>query len=43
MIETSSTRGATTAIESLVAFGVDALDLELLLVRLDAARALDRG
>lgn len=33
--------GATTAIESLVAFGVDALDLELLLVRLDAAHALD--
>jgi hypothetical protein len=36
-------RGATTTIESLVAFGVDALDLELLLVRLDAARALDGG
>ena len=34
--------GATTAIESLVIFGVDALDLELLLVRLEAAHALDR-
>ncbi|WP_310964137.1 hypothetical protein [Nocardioides terrisoli] len=34
-------RGATAAIESLVLFGVDALDLELLLVRLEAAHALD--
>lgn len=33
--------GATQAIESLVLFGLDALDLELLLVRLEAAHALD--
>lgn len=33
---------ATAAIEALAMFGVDPLDLELLLVRLDAARALDR-
>ena len=33
--------GATAAIESLVLFGIDALDLELLLVRLEAAHALD--
>jgi hypothetical protein len=33
--------GATAAIESLVLFGLDALDLELLLVRLEAAHALD--
>jgi hypothetical protein len=32
--------GAAAAIESLVLFGVDALDLELLLVRLEAAHAL---
>jgi len=32
---------ATSAIESLVDFGLDELDIELLLVRLDAARALD--
>ena len=35
--------GATTAIEALVLFGVDALDLELLLVRLEAAHVLDGG
>jgi hypothetical protein len=33
---------AAAAIGALALFGVDALDLELLLVRLDAARALDR-
>jgi hypothetical protein len=33
---------AAAAIESLALFGLDALDLELLLVRLEAARALDR-
>jgi hypothetical protein len=33
--------GAVAAIESLVAFGLDALDLELLLVRLEAAHASD--
>jgi hypothetical protein len=33
--------GAAAAIESLVLFGVDALDLELLLVRLEAAHALN--
>jgi hypothetical protein len=33
---------ATAAIESLGLFGLDALDLELLLVRLEAGRALDR-
>jgi hypothetical protein len=33
--------GATSAIESLALFGLDALDLELLLVRFEAARALD--
>lgn len=33
--------GATAAIESLAGFGLDALDLELLLVRLEAAHALD--
>ncbi|MCL2611723.1 MAG: hypothetical protein FWD95_00650 [Nocardioidaceae bacterium] len=32
---------ATAAIESLSLFGLDPLDLELVLVRLDAARALD--
>lgn len=35
--------GATAAIESLILFGIDALDLELLLVRLEAAHALDGG
>jgi len=34
--------GATSAIESLALFGLDALDLELLLVRLEVAHALDR-
>jgi hypothetical protein len=33
---------AAAAIEALALFGLDALDLELLLVRLEAARALDR-
>ncbi|MCW2847176.1 MAG: hypothetical protein JWR90_1150 [Marmoricola sp.] len=33
--------GAVAAIESLALFGLDALDLELLLVRLEAAHALD--
>jgi hypothetical protein len=33
---------AAAAIEALAIFGLDALDLELLLVRLEAARALDR-
>jgi hypothetical protein len=33
---------AAAAIEALAVFGLDALDLELLLVRLEAARALDR-
>lgn len=33
---------ATEAIGALALFGVDPLDLELLLVRLEAARALDR-
>ena len=32
---------ATSAIESLVLYGLDDLDVELLLVRLEAARALD--
>jgi len=32
---------AVSAIESLVVFGLDELDIELLLVRLEAARALD--
>jgi hypothetical protein len=36
-------RGATAAIESLALFGIDALDLELLLVRLEAAHVLDGG
>ena len=35
--------GAATAIESLAHFGLDALDLELLLVRLEAAPVLDGG
>lgn len=34
-------RGAMTAIESLVLFGLDVLDLELLLVRLETAYTLD--
>jgi hypothetical protein len=33
---------AAAAIEALALFGLDALDLELLLARLEAARALDR-
>ena len=33
---------AAAAIGALAVFGLDALDLELLLVRLEAARALDR-
>jgi hypothetical protein len=33
---------ATAAIESLALFGLDPLDLELVLVRLEAARTLDR-
>jgi hypothetical protein len=33
---------AAAAIEALALFGLDALDLELLLVRLESARALDR-
>jgi len=33
---------AAVAIEAMAIFGLDALDLELLLVRLEAARALDR-
>lgn len=33
--------GATAAIDSLALFGLDPLDLELVLVRLEAARTLD--
>jgi hypothetical protein len=33
---------AAAAIEAMAIFGLDPLDLELLLVRLEAARALDR-